>query len=129
MSHLIRNPAGVAKPASAYSHAIETAAGARWLHISGQVGVTPDGRTAAGVEAQAEACWANIKAILADAGMGIDDLVKVTTYLVSSGDVGAARAVLDRNIGTARPASTLVVVQALANPAWLVEIEAIAAKS
>lgn len=128
MTHLIRNPGTVAKPGSAYSHAIEVAPGARWLHISGQVGVSPDGRTASGAEAQAEACWANIRAILADAGMGLEDLVKVTTYLVSAGDVAVARTVRDRNIGVHRPASTLVVVHALANPAWLIEIEAIAAK-
>jgi enamine deaminase RidA (YjgF/YER057c/UK114 family) len=34
------------------------------------------------IEAQAEACWRNIIAILADAGMGVQDLVKITTYLV-----------------------------------------------
>jgi enamine deaminase RidA (YjgF/YER057c/UK114 family) len=127
--HIIHNPATVAKPASAYSHGIEVAPNARWLQISGQVGVTPDGRTAVGIEAQAEACWTNIKAILADAGMTIDDVTKVTTFLVNRDDVPAVRVVRDRHLGAARPASTLVVVQGLASPAWLIEVEAVAAKA
>ncbi len=129
MPNHARNPGTIAKPASAYSHAIETPPGARWLHISGQVGVTPDGRTPPGCEAQAEACWTNLKAILADAGMNVDDLVKVTAYLVSRDDISIARAVRDRHLGSMRPASTMVVVAALASPAWLIEIEAIAAKT
>jgi enamine deaminase RidA (YjgF/YER057c/UK114 family) len=40
-----------------------------------------------GIEAQAEACWRNIIATLSDAGMGIGDLVKITTYLVRPEDV------------------------------------------
>jgi enamine deaminase RidA (YjgF/YER057c/UK114 family) len=60
--------------------------------------------------------------------MGVDDLVKLTTFIVNRGDLGVVRAVRDRHIGAARPASTLVVVQALASPAWLVEIEALAAQ-
>jgi enamine deaminase RidA (YjgF/YER057c/UK114 family) len=51
----IHEPAGVAPPVGAYSHAIEVAAGARTLYISGQVGILPDGSTASGIEAQAEA--------------------------------------------------------------------------
>jgi enamine deaminase RidA (YjgF/YER057c/UK114 family) len=49
--HKTRNPDTIAKPASAYSHAIEVAPGARWLQISGQVGVTPAGVAPDGIEA------------------------------------------------------------------------------
>ena len=51
------------------------------------LGVLPDGAVPKGIEAQAEACWRNIIAVLADAGMGVGDLVKITTYLVRPEDV------------------------------------------
>ena len=127
--HTKHNPPTVAAPASTYSHGVEVKPNARWLYISGQVGVLPDGRTAADFTAQAETCWKNISNVLKAAGMGIDDLVKITTFVCNPADVVTLRAVRDRFIGTARPASTLVVVAALASPDWLVEIEAVAAKA
>jgi enamine deaminase RidA (YjgF/YER057c/UK114 family) len=127
--HMTHNPPTVAAPASRYSHGVEVKPNARWLHISGQVGVRPDGRTAADFAAQAEACWNNIAGILKAAGMGLEDLVKITAFIVNPADIAALRAVRDRFIGDARPASTLIVVVALANPDWLVEIEAVAAKA
>jgi 2-iminobutanoate/2-iminopropanoate deaminase len=126
--HTMHNPATVAAPASRYSHGIETRPNARWLHISGQVGVLPDGKVAKGIAAQAEACWANIANILKAAGMSMDDLVKVTTFICNQADVPAVRAARDKFIGDARPASTLVVVAGLASADWLIEIEAVAAR-
>jgi len=126
--HTMHNPATVAAPAGRYTHGIETKPNARWLHISGQVGVLPGGNVAKGIGAQAEACWANIANILKAAGMGMDDLVKVTTFICNQGDIPAVRAARDKVIGDARPASTLIVVAGLASPDWLIEIEAIAAK-
>ena len=125
----IHNPASIAKPASTYSHGVEVSPGARLLYIAGQVGVTKDGRTADGFEAQAETCWNNIKAILASAGMGIEDVVKVTTFITQREDIPTVRIVRDRHVAVPPPASTLLVVQGLANSAWLIEIEAVAAKT
>ncbi|MBI3709499.1 MAG: RidA family protein [Proteobacteria bacterium] len=124
----MRNPANVAKPFSSYSQALETPAKARWLHISGQVGIKPDGTMAQGIEGQATQAWTNIVNCLTDAGMVVGDLVKVTSFLVRAGDVAAVRPIRDRFQGGWRPASTLVVVAGLASPEWLIEIEAIAAK-
>ena len=101
--------------------------GARWLHVSGQVAVDPDGRTADGIEAQAALAFRNLGAVLASAGMASGDVVKLSVYLTHAGDIPALRAARDRFQGDARPASTLVVVQALARPEWRVEIEAVAA--
>ena len=61
-------PSSVAAPFGPYSHAVEVPEGSRLLYISGEVGVLPDGTVPQGIEAQAEACWQNIIAILADAG-------------------------------------------------------------
>jgi len=121
------NPNTIAAAFSSYSLAVEAPAQARWLHVSGQVGVAPDGSLAEGPEAQMETAFRNILAILGSAGMGPHDLVKVTVFLTRSEDVGLYRGVRDRMLAGATPASTLLIVSALASPDWLVEIEAIAA--
>ena len=121
-------PAKVSPPFGKYSHSVEVSAGARWLHVSGQGGVRPDGNRADGITAQCEWAWKNLREILDHADMSFADAVKITTYLVNSGDVPAFREVRDQIIGAPRPASTLVVVEALASPDWLVEIELIAAR-
>jgi enamine deaminase RidA (YjgF/YER057c/UK114 family) len=96
-------------------------------YISGEVGVVPDGTVPENIEAQAEACWQNIIAILADAGMDVEDLVKITTFLVRPEDVAAAGAARAKHFADARPGSATIIVKALVNPAWLIEIEAVAA--
>jgi enamine deaminase RidA (YjgF/YER057c/UK114 family) len=122
------NPDTVAPPFSRYSHAVEIPAGARWLHISGQIGVKPDGTVASGAEAQLEQAWRNIFAILEAAGMTKRDLVKTTTFLTAhAADVGLSRRVRERMLEGAEPASTLIFVPGLARPDFLIEIEAIAA--
>ena len=78
-------PASVAAPFGPYSHAVEVPEGSRLLYVSGEIGVLPDGTVPETIEAQAEACWQNIIAILADAAMGVQDLVKITTYLAPGG--------------------------------------------
>ena len=93
---LIRhNPAGIAPPFSPYSHAVEVASGARWLHVSGQVGVQPDGSILSEPSAQIEQSWRNVLAVVNAAGMGPQDLVKVTAYLTRPEDVGLYREVRD----------------------------------
>ncbi|CAN0305514.1 unnamed protein product [Phaeothamnion confervicola] len=124
------NPATIAPPAGKYQLAVEVPAGARMLFISGQLGLKPDGTLAKGIEGQADAVWANIKAILAEAGMSFADLVKVNILLIDAGDILPSRAARDRALGSTRPpASTLAVIKALAAPEYLIEIEAIAAKA
>ena len=121
------NPTAVAPPFSAYSHAVEVASGARWLHVSGQVGVQPDGSVPAEPGAQMEQAWRNVLDVVKAAGMGPQDLVKVTAYLTRPEDTALFREVRDTLLDGARPASTLIIVVGLAHPDWLVEIEAVAA--
>lgn len=123
------NPAAVAKPVGPYAHGVEMLGSARWLHIAGQIGIAADGSVAADLAGQAEQCWRNIEAILAEAGMSVMNLVKVTHFLTRASDVAAYGAVRARHLGEARPASTLLVVNALARPDLLVEVEAVAAKA
>ena len=123
------NPPTVAAPIGAYSHSVEIPPHSRILYISGQVGIGPDGLLKEGAEAQTEQVCRNIVAILEANGMGLADLVKVNSYIINPGDLGAFRAARTRVFGDAKPASTLAVIQALAGPQYLVEIEAIAAQS
>ena len=121
------NPAAIAPPFSPYSHAVEVGPDARWLHISGQVGVLPDGSFAKEPSAQMEQAWRNILAILKAANMGPHDLVKVTAFLTRAEDVPLFREVRETLLDDARPASSLILVAGLAHPDWVVEIEAVAA--
>lgn len=121
------SPATISAPASAYSHGVSAPANARWLHISGQIAINPDGTIVDGGEAQMQLCWERIFAILEDAGMNKENLVKVTAYLTDANLVGMYRDVRDRNMEGVLTASTLLVVSALAHPDWVVEIEAVAA--
>jgi 2-iminobutanoate/2-iminopropanoate deaminase len=123
------NPPTIAPPAALYVHGAEVPSGARWLFISGQVGVHPDGRPGAGALEQAELVWKNIEAILASAGMALSDIVKVTTYSVDAAHLPALKEVRDRVLAGHLPASTLLVVKALARPEWLLEVEAYAARA
>lgn len=123
------NPPAVAGPFSTYSHGVEVAPNARWLHVSGQVAVDLEGRTPDDFTAQADLAFRNLGAVLAAAGMSPADVVKMTVYLTRLDDLAALRAARDRFQGDARPASTLVVVQSLARPEWRVEVEAIAARA
>jgi len=123
------DPKDVHAPLSNYAHGIEVAAGARWLYVSGQVGIGRDGKTASGFEAQAETAWRNLLAVMKSAGMGPGDLVKVTTYLTRREDIGANRAIRDKYMGGAKAASTMVLISGLASPELLIEVEAHAAKA
>lgn len=123
------NPSTIAPPGGRYTHAIEVPPGARWLVVSGQVGVAPDGSTPPDIGGQTENCFRNISAILADAGMSLADVVKITVFLTDEDDIAGFRAARERMTGEALPASTLVVVSRLVRPEWRVEIEALAAKA
>ncbi len=111
-----------------YSQAMEIDPNKRWLFTAGQVGVAPDGNTLDSIEGQVAQTWANIIALLNEGGMGIDDIVKITGYIVGKENFSAYAAGRKKALGEARPASTAIIVPALAMPQWLVEIEVIAAK-
>ena len=111
-----------------YSQAMEIDPNKRWLFTAGQVGVAPDGNTLDSIEGQVAQTWANIIALLNEGGMDIDDVVKITGYIVGKENFPAYAAGRKKALGEARPASTAIIVPALAMPEWLVEIEVIAAK-
>ena len=125
----VHNPKSVAAPIGTYSHGIEAPPNARWLHVAGQIGVRPDGSVPATIEEQTEVVWQNILAVLAAAGMGIGDVVKITSFLTRFENFPKFAQVRARYLGSHRPASTLLVISSLARLELLVEVEAIAAKA
>jgi enamine deaminase RidA (YjgF/YER057c/UK114 family) len=127
--HKAHNPSSVVKPQSSYHQAVEVAPNARWLYISGQLGIGTDGKLREGTAAQADQAWTNILSLLKEAGMGPENLVKITTFIIDPKDVGVVRGAREKALGGARAASTLLVIQALASPEYRIEIEAAAAKA
>ncbi len=120
------DPPQVAGPFAAYSHGVEVESPARTLYGAGQVGVDTDGRIGDGIEEQARLVWRNIRAVLAAADMGIDDIAQLTMYLLDRDDYASARAVRETELGDHRPASTLLYVSGLSNPAWRIEMDFVA---
>ena len=122
------NPDGVFPPGSRYSHAaLIEGGGGRRLVISGQVGLTPEGRLDHDGEAQIAQALANLGAILSAHGMGPQDVVKVTIFLTDPELIPLWREARDGFFNGHAPASTLLVVAGLADPRFLVEVEAEAA--
>ena len=117
-------------PLGLYSHTINVDAGSRWLAIAGQLGVDAEGNVAASFSDQAEQVLENILHCLEANDMGKEDLVKMTIYSTVPECMPDIRAARRKIMGEAvLPAVTLVIVAGLAEPKYLVEIEAWAAKT
>ncbi|MBN9219510.1 MAG: RidA family protein [Mesorhizobium sp.] len=128
MTITLHNPATIAPPFSCYSHGASASDNARWLHVSGQVGVTPDGIVPDEPKRQIELAWDNLEAVLADAGMSVTDLVKVDGFITRPDLVAIYRQERERRFAGHAAATTMVIVAGLAEPNLLVEIQAIAAR-
>ena len=120
------NPKSIAPPVAAYSHGMEAPPGARWLFISGQLGMLPDGTVPDEPVAQIEAAYANFKAVLESAAMGPDDIVRLNVYVTSADLVPLSLAARAKVLGDIEPAQTGVVA-ALRYPEWIIEVEGVAA--
>ena len=120
------NPATMAPPVGSFSHGVLAPGAGHWLHVSGQLGLRPDGTLAEGFTGQARTAWENLMAVLAAAKMDETHLVKVTTFMTDAADLKDLNPVRSSFLKSARPASTLLIVKALARPEWLIEVEAVA---
>lgn len=124
------NPQRVHEPLGAYSHCVKVPRDAEWLSVAGQVGLDTKGKLRTGIEKQAEQAFRNILACLRDNKMDKRDLVKLTIFLTDARHIEAYRAVRRKVLGDeVRPTSTLLIVDGLASPDMLIEVEAWAAKS
>jgi enamine deaminase RidA (YjgF/YER057c/UK114 family) len=97
------------------------------LLCSGQIGLGPDGRAIADPAAQFAAAFEGVKAVLAEAGLGLGDVVELTTYHAGGMQhLGTFVQVKDRYLPEPYPAWTAIGVVELAVPGGLVEIRATA---
>ncbi|GAA3057381.1 MULTISPECIES: RidA family protein [Actinomycetes] len=102
------------------------------VYLRGQIGQDLDTRESVGigdVEAQAEKAMANIAMLMEEAGGDLQDIVKVTVYLTDIRYREPVYRVMGRWLRGVHPVSTGLVVDALARPEWLVEIDATAVLS
>jgi hypothetical protein len=109
------------EPVIGFSRAVR--AGARVL-VSGTGPVMPDGGCPESTAAQARRCWEIVLAALAEAGASAADVVRTRTLLTPAADAEGAMAAHGEVFGDVRPASTMVVVHALLDARWTVEVEA-----
>lgn len=116
---------GLPEPISHYTDAVQADG---LLFVSGCVPVDARGQLVGGADivAQARQVFANIAAVLAAAGAGFGDVVKVTVYLLDIDDRARINSVRQELFGDARPASTLIEVSRLAVPGARLEIDAVA---
>jgi len=107
-----------------YSQAIRAG---EFVFVSGQLGLKPDDESiGGGIVEQTEQIFRNLRAILEEAGSGLDSLVKTTVFLIDLDDFGAMNEVYASHVGSSPPARATVQVAALPSGARI-EIEAIAA--
>ena len=122
-------PASVRAPFGRYSHGIAVPAGSRFVYTSGQLGVRADDSVPESIEEQAEVCFEAIRAILAEGGMAMSDIVRLSAFVTKREDMRRYMSVRDRYVGDPLPASTLYIVTGFTRPEFLVEIEAVAARA
>ena len=117
------NPPTVRAP-TGYSHGVLVQGAGRRLIVSGQVGLTTDGDVPATGEGQIAQAFANLRAVLGANGMTVTNIVKTTVFLTDRALLSAFRAARGAVFGDHAPASTLLFVAGLADPRFMVEIEA-----
>jgi enamine deaminase RidA (YjgF/YER057c/UK114 family) len=121
-------PPGIHPPFARYAHGTEVRAGARFVFCSGQLGIDTARAIPPGAYEQTLLCFEAIRAILADAGMGFDDLVRLNAYVTGREHLAAYMAARDSLLTGEPPASTLMIVTGFARAEFLVEVEAVAAR-
>ena len=114
-------------PRGGYSQAVKIKDFKTLLFISGQIPVSDDDKVPETFEDQARLVWRNIDAQLKAAGMSRADLVKVTTYLSDRHHATANREIRSDYLGAVAPAMS-VVICAIFDDKWMLEVEAIAAQ-
>jgi enamine deaminase RidA (YjgF/YER057c/UK114 family) len=122
------NPSGMTQP-TAYSQVVEVNGPHRLVFVAGQTGVDVSGKAAKEFRAQAVQAFENIKTALASVGGSMDNVVRLVTYLTDIEQNAEAyrevRASFFANKG-ALPASTLLQITRLADPSYLIEVDATA---
>jgi len=117
---------GIYATSSDYVHALEVVDPSRLLFVAGAMGLDVDGSPGDGISEQLRLLWSNIRRILAEAGMSVDNIVRLTSFLTDRSFAEANAAARTEALGGRPIPTTAIVVQTL-DPNWLVEIEIVAA--
>lgn len=122
-------PPDIAPPFARYSHGVEVPAGVRIVRTSGQLGQHMDGSVPEGAEAQAMICFANVAAILKEAGMQTSDVFHISAFVTDRMHMAGYMAARDRFLSQVPvlPTSTLMIVSGFTRPEFVVEVEVWAA--
>ena len=127
MQQIPHNPAdGIYSTGGDWVHALEVRGAQRMLFVSGTMGLRPDFTAPPTLEEQLECVWNNLRTILASAGMTVDNIVRLTSYLRDPDYAEANAQARIRAIGDRRIPTTAIVVQTLQTD-WLIELEIVAA--
>ena len=123
------NPSNISKPFSNYSHVVTAEGTQKLVFCAGQVAADTDGKVLPPDDfgAQTKMVMKNLENALAAGGAKLSDVTKVTIYICNPHDVPKARGILHDYFGEHPPGSTLCILRGLANPNFLLEVEAIAA--
>ena len=121
------SPSSIKAPFARYSHGIAVPAGHRLVYTSGQLGISADGTIPPDCEAQADLCFANIAAILADDDMTLANVIRINAYVTDRDHMLGYMRSRDRQFPGTPPASTLMIVNGFTSPEFVVEIEVVAA--
>jgi len=123
------NPKTISKPFTNYAHVVTVEGARKLVFCAGQVAADVDGKELPPDDfgAQTKMVMKNLKNALAAGGAKLSDVTKVTIYICNPHDVPKARGILFDYFGKHPPGSTLCILRGLANPNFLLEIEAIAA--
>jgi 2-iminobutanoate/2-iminopropanoate deaminase len=120
------NPAILPAASGNYTHGVQVDGAQRMVFVSGQVPWGNEhGRVPESFEAQCRMVWRNVLAVLAEASMGVRNLVKVTTYLSDRQYRTLNSKIREEVLGDHAPALTIIICDIYAEN-WLLEIEAVA---
>ncbi|MGG2071918.1 RidA family protein [Lysinibacillus irui] len=123
-----RNPENIHQPVAPYVHQIEVTGPHRWLTLSGQIGMQPDGTIPEDAVAQLKIALENIRKNLENANMEVRDITKLVFYLVGDMEASQRKEIIGDFLGDHLPCMTLIYVVALATPSLKVEIDTWACK-
>ena len=124
-----RNPQNVHAPLGGYSHQAEITGNERILVLSGQVGMREDRTVPEDPLEQIDVAFENIFRNLRAANMDVQDIFKLTYYLVGEMDTAKRRELVASKLQGQQPCSTLLYIAGLASAIYRVEIEAWASQA
>ena len=115
------------QPSGGYAQAARLTDFDALVFVSGQIPVDAAGAVPEGFGEQCRLVWRNVEAQLRAAGLGLEDIVKVTTFLADRAHAQENSAIRQAVLAGLTPALTILIA-GIYDPAWLLEVEVVAAK-